>query len=68
MFNAVSKASTENAGLSALFSANQSLWQQAQKRLNEAPLQGLQMDPPELMELGNLVKYASEASSAMKVI
>lgn len=76
MFNAVSRATTELADLTTLFNANQALWQQAQKTLAgaygteskpiaEAP--GAKSSPGDAADLAARVKYASEASNAMRV-
>lgn len=67
MFNAVSKASTETAELNSLSSANQALWQQAQKTMTDLIAEGLPVDSGDFNDLSAQIKYASDASNAMRV-
>ena len=67
MFNAVSKASTETSELNSLSSANQALWQQAQRTMADLIAEGLPVDSGDLQDLSAQIKYASEASTAMRV-
>lgn len=67
MFNAVSRASTEIAELNSLSSANQALWQQAQKTMTDLIAEGRPVNSGDLNDSSAQIKYASDASNAMRV-